>query len=136
MQALLYISVMNFWKVDIILEVHDVLHSGVEEAILHWSGKFWTLATFSTCGKRATDRHTVCSYCVKYNQHAKHANYYRGSVACSSGTNRITDALRLNLGTFLRFIQLANYSNSYIHWFQEIIHNAISVIELYLIIIL
>ena len=54
-------------------------NAGVEEATLHWPGKFWTLATFLNMCERATHRHTVCSYCVKHNQHG---NCCRESVAC------------------------------------------------------
>ena len=80
---------------------HRHHHTGPEEAILHWSGKFWE--------QDHPYRYTVCiaiySYCVKYNQHVKCANNNytvatRGSEVCSPRKFGETDALRLNLGAF------------------------------------
>ena len=58
------------------------MSAGLEEAILHWSAKLWTV--FEYVENRApTDTFIISfSYCVKLNQHAKHANA-RGLVACS-----------------------------------------------------
>ena len=73
--------------------------SGAEEAILNWSGRisrhFWMYGKM----KLPIDTQANQLYCVKYNQHAKHASA-RVSGGMHLGKVWKTGTHRLNLGAF------------------------------------
>ena len=83
------------------MSVVIVQWSGVEEAILHWSGKFWSLHFEHVEKGPPIDTQSVAIVQSTISMQSMVIIYCRGSVACFPGKFRKTDALRLNyLGAF------------------------------------
>ena len=81
----------------------------MEEASSHWSGKPFYVAWTTSNVWKATARglaifrglgHASPSYCVKYNQHAKHGNARESGSMPSPRKTLKLDVIRLNLGPF------------------------------------